>query len=170
MGSSRWLFGAAMGVIALGQAGQAIAGEIEGNVIDDSGTAALRAVQVEIEELDRSANTGSDGRFRFVEVPAGTYTLRATYIGAQAQETTVTVPATGSVKADFVLAGIDGQILVIGQRANLGSALSRKRASDTVSDVLTRDAIGQFPDQNVAESLRRLPGICLLYTSPSPRD
>ena len=162
MGSSRWLFGAAMGVIALGQASQAIAGEIEGNVIDDSGTAALRAVQVEIEELDRSANTGSDGRFRFVEVPAGTYTLRATYIGAQAQETTVTVPATGSVKADFVLAGIDGQILVIGQRANLGSALSRKRASDTVSDVLTRDAIGQFPDQNVAESLRRLPGINVL--------
>ena len=51
---------------------------------------------------------------------------------------------------------------VIGQSANQASALSRKRASDTVSDVLTRDAIGQFPDQNVAESLRRLPGINIL--------
>lgn len=48
---------------------------------------------------------------------------------------------------------------MIGQGANQANALSRKRASDVVSDVLTRDAIGQFPDQNVAESLRRLPGV-----------
>lgn len=161
MGSSRWLLGAAMGAIALGSA-PAIAGEIEGNVIDATGTAGLRAVEVEIEELDRKVATASDGSFRFVDVPAGTYTLRADYIGAQAQEVSVTVPATGSVDADFTLAGIDGQILVVGQRANLGSALSRKRAADTVSDVITRDAIGQFPDQNVAESLRRLPGVNVL--------
>lgn len=161
MGSSRWLLGAAMGAIALGSA-PAIAGEIEGSVIDATGTAGLRAVEVEIEELDRKAATASDGTFRFVDVPAGTYTLRADYIGAQAQEMTVTVPATGSVDADFTLAGLDGQILVVGQRANLGSALSRKRAADTVSDVITRDAIGQFPDQNVAESLRRLPGVNVL--------
>ncbi|WP_225899876.1 TonB-dependent receptor [Croceicoccus gelatinilyticus] len=150
-----------MGAIALGSA-PAIAGEIEGSVIDATGTAGLRAVEVEIEELDRKAATASDGTFRFVDVPAGTYTLRADYIGAQAQEITVTVPPTGSVDADFTLAGLDGQILVVGQRANLGSALSRKRAADTVSDVITRDAIGQFPDQNVAESLRRLPGVNVL--------
>ena len=56
----------------------------------------------------------------------------------------------------------DNEILVIGQAANLSSALSRKKEADGVSDVLTRDAIGQFPDQNVAESLRRLPGINVL--------
>lgn len=161
MGSSRWLLGAAMGAIVLGST-PAVAGEIEGNVIDETGTAGLRAVQVEIDELDRKATTSNDGSYRFVDVPAGTYTLRANYIGAKTQEMTVTVPETGSVEADFALAGIDGQILVIGQRANLGSALSRKRAADTVSDVLTRDAIGQFPDQNVAESLRRLPGVNVL--------
>ncbi|WP_144097636.1 TonB-dependent receptor [Croceicoccus sediminis] len=162
MGSSKWLLGAAMGAIALGQAAPAIAGTIEGKVIDQTGTAGLRAVQVEIEGTGRTATTGSDGAFRFVEVPEGTYTLRATYIGAQAQEMTVAVPATGTATADFSLSGLDGQILVIGQRANLGSALSRKRAADTVSDVITRDAIGQFPDQNVAESLRRLPGVNVL--------
>lgn len=51
---------------------------------------------------------------------------------------------------------------MLGQGANLAAALSRKRAADGVLDVLTRDAIGQFPDQNVAESLRRLPGINVL--------
>jgi len=165
MVSSRWLVGVAMGAVALGgalAANPAIAGEIEGNVIDATGTAALRAVQVQLVEAGRTATTGSDGSFRFVDVPAGTYKLRATYVGAAPQEMSVTVPATGSADAQFRLSGIDGQILVVGQRANLSSALSRKRAADTVSDIVTRDAIGQFPDQNVAEALRRLPGVNVL--------
>ncbi|WP_163595031.1 TonB-dependent receptor plug domain-containing protein, partial [Klebsiella pneumoniae] len=63
---------------------------------------------------------------------------------------------------DLVLGTEGSQILVVGQRANLLGALSRQRAADGVESVLTRDAVGQFPDQNVAESLRRLPGINIL--------
>ena len=75
----------------------------------------------------------------------------------------ITVTETGVLRVDVPLGGDSArEILVLGQSANQASALSRKRASDTVSDVLTRDAIGQFPDQNVAESLRRLPGINIL--------
>ena len=61
-----------------------------------------------------------------------------------------------------MILGTDGTILVLGQSANMTSALSRQKAADGVESVLTRDAVGQFPDQNVAESLRRLPGINIL--------
>src|SRR3546814_14179738 len=75
----------------------------------------------------------------------------------------VEVPETGRITVNVALSGADGgDILVIGQAANQSSALSRQRAADGVSSVLTRDAIGQFPDQNVAESLRRLPGVNIL--------
>src|SRR3546814_3822421 len=53
-------------------------------------------------------------------------------------------------------------ILIVGQRANLASAISLQRAAGTVETVLTRDAIGQFPDQNVAEAVRRAPGVNVL--------
>ena len=53
-------------------------------------------------------------------------------------------------------------VLVVGQRAMMESAINRQRDSDTVQSVVTRDAIGQFPDQNVAESVRRLTGINIL--------
>ena len=53
-------------------------------------------------------------------------------------------------------------VLVVGQRAMMESAIARQRASDTVESVVTRDAIGQFPDQNVAESTRRLTGVNIL--------
>lgn len=75
----------------------------------------------------------------------------------------MSVPEDGYVRTNVMVGGGDArEILVIGQSANLASALSRKRANDGISDVLTRDAIGQFPDQNVAESLRRLPGVNVL--------
>ncbi|MEZ5936692.1 MAG: TonB-dependent receptor [Hyphomonadaceae bacterium] len=53
-------------------------------------------------------------------------------------------------------------VVVIGQRAMMDNAVDRQRSSDIVESVITRDAIGQFPDQNVAESVRRLPGVNIL--------
>lgn len=139
------------------------AGTIVGTVSDPSETRGLQSAQVRIVELDRVVTTGRDGRYRFPNVPAGTYTLETRYVGADTVQTSITVSETGLTSADIVLrSGANNEILVIGQGANQASALSRKREADGVSSVLTRDAIGQFPDQNVAESLRRLPGINIL--------
>ena len=158
-------FASRVGLIALSTAlaAPAIAGDIRGTVIDETGTAALRSAEVRIVELDRTATTERDGSFLFAEVPAGEYTIEVRYIGAETERRTIAVPETGTLALTFELASAQGEdILVVGQRANQASALSRKRESDVVSDVLTRDAIGQFPDQNVAESLRRLPGVNVL--------
>ncbi|MEL7728034.1 TonB-dependent receptor [Citromicrobium bathyomarinum] len=154
-----------VGMFALASAiaAPAIAGEVSGVVVDSTDTVALRAAEVRIVELDRTVPSERDGSFLFADVPAGEYTIEARYVGAETARETVTVPATGTVSITLQLSASGGEaILVVGQRANQASALSRKRESDVVSDVLTRDAIGQFPDQNVAESLRRLPGVNVL--------
>ncbi|WP_395329792.1 TonB-dependent receptor [Novosphingobium sp. BL-8H] len=139
------------------------AGEVSGNVHDAAGVRALQSASVRIVELDRSVETDRSGQYIFGDVPAGTYTLEARYVGAEVTTQSVTVPTTGRVSGNFDLAAIGGgDILVTGQTANMTSALSRQKAADGVVSVLTRDAIGQFPDQNVAESLRRLPGVNIL--------
>lgn len=137
--------------------------EIRGVVIDETETVSLQSAVVRIAEIDRQAVTERDGSYRFVDVPAGTYTVIARFQGVPEERQTVTVPASGVVTANFLLGGDNAaNILVFGQRANQSNALAREYASDRIVDVLTRDAIGQFPDQNVAESLRRLPGINVL--------
>jgi TonB-dependent receptor len=150
------------GLALMTLAAPAMAGDVAGMVVDGSNTIALRSANVRIAELGREAVTSADGSFLFAGIPAGTYTVVANYVGAPAQELTITVPATGIARADFALGAESGAILVYGYGANQASALSRKRENDRVSDVLTRDAIGQFPDQNVAESIRRLPGVNVL--------
>lgn len=158
----RLAVGSAAIALAAGLAAPAVAGEVAGVVADASDTAGLRAAEVVIEELGRRTVTSGDGVYAFNDVPAGTYTITARYVGAEAVRSSITVPAEGLVRQNFTLGESGTNILVRGQSANLASALSRKRAADGVSDVLTRDSIGQFPDQNVAESLRRLPGINVL--------
>ncbi|WP_417621424.1 TonB-dependent receptor [Parasphingorhabdus sp.] len=139
------------------------AGTLSGTVSDPSETRGLQSAQVRIVELDRVVTTERDGSFRFADVPAGTYTLETRYVGADTIQTSVTVTETGMTVANIILrTGSGNEILVIGQSANQASALSRKREADGVTSVITRDAIGQFPDQNVAESLRRVAGINIL--------
>ncbi|WP_150290063.1 TonB-dependent receptor [Sphingobium estronivorans] len=149
--------------LALTTPAAALAGTITGTVSDGTGTRALQSTQLRIVELGRVAEAGRDGSYRFPDVAPGTYTLEARYVGADPVRATVIVPATGDVDADIRIGStIDSSIIVVGQVANQASALSRQRAADGVESVLTRDAVGQFPDQNVAESLRRLSGVNIL--------
>ena len=138
------------------------AGQVTGTVSDVTGTRVLPSAQVTLVELGRSIEADDQGRFRFTDVPAGTYTLRVLYTGAEPVETRVTVDASGELVQDVAVGGSSGDILVTGQRANLASQLTRQRGADGVESVLTRDSIGQFPDQNVAESVRRAPGVNVL--------
>ncbi|MDB5705800.1 MAG: TonB-dependent receptor [Sphingomonas bacterium] len=50
-------------------------------------------------------------------------------------------------------------IVVTGIRASIEASLQAKRNNDTISEVITAQDIGKFPDKNVADSLGRLTGV-----------
>jgi outer membrane cobalamin receptor len=51
------------------------------------------------------------------------------------------------------------EVVVTGIRSSLQSALSEKRASDGLIEVIVADDIGKLPDQNLAEVLENISGI-----------
>lgn len=53
------------------------------------------------------------------------------------------------------------EIVVTGTRAALNLAIEVERRADNLVNVVAAEDIGQFSDQNVAESLQRVPGISL---------
>jgi len=162
---TKLLMGASLASLAF--AGAALADTVTGRVTDSAGVRALQGARVRLVELNRTTEVGPDGMYRFTDVAPGAYTLRVDYSGAATNERAITV-AGGEVVVNVGLnaavagAGELEPVVVIGQRANLSSSVSRQRAAEGVESVLTRDAIGQFPDQNVAESVRRLPGVNVL--------
>jgi iron complex outermembrane recepter protein len=53
------------------------------------------------------------------------------------------------------------EVIVTGFRASLADALQNKRESNQIIESVSAEDIGKFPDQNVAESLQRLPGVSI---------
>lgn len=77
-------------------------------------------------------------------------TVIATALPAQAQDAAAPVQQDDSQAED---------IIVTGFRESLESALNAKRDSNLIIESVTAEDIGKFPDQNVTESLQRLPGV-----------
>ena len=74
-----------------------------------------------------------------------------------------TPQATQAAGADAALPeGVTPEdILVVGTRASLQSAIARKRKAGTVVDSIVADDIASFPDKNVGDSLARVTGVQL---------
>jgi len=147
--------------LSLLAAAPAVAQQVTGKVTDASGRFALEGAVVSIPSLDRTATTDGAGAYRFASVPPGEYEVMVSYIGAAPVSRTVTVDADG-VMADFQLGSqvtLTDNVLVVGQRGSLYASLNQERAADNIVEVLSADAIGRLPDQNVAESARRISGV-----------
>lgn len=139
-------------------------GRIEGQVKTTDYGIALEGVKVRIVELNRDATSQRDGRFIFVDVKPGTYTVETSYIGADAISRRINVTDNATTKTLFQLSGVSGiveNVIVIGQAAGLNKALNKQRAAENIITAVSADAIGQFPDTNVSESLQRLPGLSI---------
>src|SRR5690606_21943932 len=70
---------------------------------------------------------------------------------AIAQDSAPQMPGPDAVDLDAVV--------VRAQYESQARAIDSKRSSDAIQDGISSDSMGQFPDQNVGESLSRLPGI-----------
>jgi iron complex outermembrane receptor protein len=71
----------------------------------------------------------------------------------------LSVGFTASAYAQDEAASEDTVVVVKGIRKSLQSALKQKRNADRVSEVITAEDIGKFPDKNVADSLSRATGV-----------
>lgn len=88
-----------------------------------------------------------------------------------------TALAQESAEADSAAAAAAGQsptdldtVTVTGFRGSLAEALNMKRDSVGAVDAIVAEDIADFPDQNIAESLQRIPGITITRDSGEGRN
>ncbi len=55
----------------------------------------------------------------------------------------------------------DEEIIVTGFRSSLNAALDEKREASGIIDVIKAEDIADFPDNNLAESIQRIPGVAI---------
>ncbi|CUS48075.1 MAG: TonB-dependent receptor [Idiomarinaceae bacterium HL-53] len=132
---------------------------VEGTVVNNNGQP-LAGVQVQVVGSMQSVFTNDDGQFVIRQVDAGEVTLRFQYLGLPTREETLQVTDAGVAPLQVALSDYENmeRITVTGQRDAANRALNQYRASDAVANFIAADDMGQFVDQNVAESLQRIAG------------
>ena len=152
-----------VGTVLLALSHTALAQNVTGEITDPGRTVAFPGAIVRVEGLPGSTTSDERGRFRLGNVPAGSYTLIVSYVGTEDTSISIQVPEEGVDLGDVVIGATSvaalEEIIVVGQAAAFASALNQERSANNLVSVLDTDAMGQFPDQNVAESLRRLTGV-----------
>ena len=156
--------------IAKADAEKVATGEVSGVVSDAVRGGFLVGAEVRLSGVNVVAVTDSEGQYTFRSVPVGKYTVDASYLGRPSRQTEVTVSQNEVSGVDLVLGatGDNNQVIesivVKGVRSQAESesrALQMQRSSNAIINVVSADAVGQFPDQNIAAALSRLPGIAV---------
>ena len=135
-------------------------GIITGKVIDVRTGANLRGAKITIEETGQWTSSDNLGRYRFVGVPEGEYTLTVSFLGYARQSETIGVRGR-PVSHSFVLRGGDeiDEIVVFGQLSARAQALNEERTAENSTTIISSDFLGQFDGTTIAETLRRAPGV-----------
>ncbi len=112
------LFIAAAGAVAVSAQSQITSGVIQGTVTDTAG-AVVPGANVEVKNLEtdmtKNTSTDEDGRFSFLQLPSGRYTLTVTKQGFSKliqQDFPLTVGQTISLNLDMQVSGVEGVVTI----------------------------------------------------------
>ncbi|MFH5832332.1 TonB-dependent receptor [Halalkalibaculum sp. DA384] len=149
-------------VLGISFSGYAQDGEIRGEVLDERRGEALPGANIKLEGTSKGTSTDRDGRFVFRGLNPGSYTIVASYLGYETQQIDVEVKAGEMTDLEIALTDnfveLDG-IMVNGVREGQSRALSRQKEAMNIKNIIDAELISTFPDPNVGESLKRIPGI-----------
>ena len=126
----------------------------------------LAGATVTLDGLPQRTATDRQGAFRLTGVPAGTHKLLVSCIGRAPGQQDVTVVAGRSLEVDVRLAsdvGYSETVTVTSDPITEGqaSALNQQKTALNITNVVSADQIGSFPDPNAAEALSRIPGVSI---------
>lgn len=141
----------------------AIAGEVVHGRVVNRGGEPLPGAEVRVRGSSQRAVTDAQGEFNLV-LPTGQAVLEVNYIGLPATSQTLAVAPGGADLAIMMgqTATDVADVVVTGVISDgVARSLNQQKNADGVVNVLSADAIGRYPDPNVAESLQRVAGIAI---------
>ncbi len=137
-------------------------GSIAGVVVDSVSGLALTGVTIRVNALGREVVSDRSGRFVLAMIPAGAHQVVTRYIGYAPVTRSVTVQDGQTATLNFSLSSSKttlGEVVVVATRTGQASALNQQKNAATVSNVVAADQIGRFPDANLGDALKRVPGV-----------
>lgn len=146
------------------QAAFAQNGIVSGRITDELGLG-MPGANVFIVDARKGMPTDVNGNYAIIGVPAGEHTIVVSFIGYKRIEKKIIVTAgKTTVFSEKMEAGLTegGTVLVVGDRLKgQAKALNQQKTNANITNVVAADQIGRFPDANIGDALKRIPGITI---------
>lgn len=151
-----------LAILACPLAAAAAQGVLTGTVVDARSGLTMTGASVEVPALSRRTLTDRTGRFTLTGMPPGRHVVVTRYIGyaPDSVETTIRdrVPATVTFRLAPVTSRL-GDLLITATRGGQAAAIAQQQNAVNVTNVVAADQIGRFPDANIGDALKRIPGV-----------
>lgn len=162
----RWLLTLAVAIASLPSGALAQErGVITGTVVDQATQRPLVGAQITIAGTQLGTITNQQGGFTITNVPAGTREVRASLIGFSAATRTVTVPAGGTARTEFVLAQTAVQIDALVVTAT-GQERRARELGNVVGNINVAEQVPLATVSTFSQVIQaRSPGVTVLQSS-----
>ncbi|TXE09570.1 TonB-dependent receptor [Seonamhaeicola algicola] len=147
-------------------------GNIQGAIIDEKGLPVPFA-NILIEADNKGVISDADGKFLFVNVSEGNKTIKVMYLGYADTETQVEVQAGKTVSVTIFIRtkALELENVVINSYNNgQAKALNAQKNKQNITNVVSTDQIGKFPDANIGDAVKRIPGITMQVDQGEARN
>lgn len=142
---------------------------LRGTVVDAETGETLIGALIEVEDSEQKAISDLSGNFSFSGLPAGIYTLKASYMGYVTATVQGESRDEGASAPSVVIAmqpdeqQLQGITVTAEERRNTGVALVRiTRESPVIITSISAEEISRTQDSNAGEIIRRVPGVSLI--------
>lgn len=108
--------------------------------------------------------TNQLGVASFQQIKPGNYSLIISYVGYQPKELKVDIKAGVNELTEQLTEGVTimNDVLVLGDRLKgQAKALSQQKNNLNITNIVSSDQIGRFPDASIGDALKRIPGITM---------
>ena len=145
-------------------------GAIRGRIIDNT-KQTLPGASIYIEKLHTGVTSDVNGFYTFPNLDPGTYTVKVTYVGYSPVELKITIPEGKTLDKDVILnEGLELQEVVVGGAfQGQRRAINSQRSNLGITNVVSADQVGKFPDSNIGDALKRISGINVQYDQGEAR-
>jgi TonB-dependent receptor len=145
---------------------QTSTGTIEGRVLDSLTGEPLPGATVVLEGSSLVVSTDRTGIFRLSGAPIGDQTLVVAYLGSADARVAIavktgTVTSAADVRLDKVAYSETVVVTADVIRGAQARALNQQKTASNITNVVSADQIGSFPDPNAAETMQRIPGVSI---------
>ena len=148
----------------------AMMGSIRGRITDATDNQVLPGASIVIEDLHTGATSDVNGFYTLTNLKPGTYKVKVSYVGYAPKTYTIKLSGNTVERNIQLTEGSElNEVVVNGAFYGQRKALQMQKENMGVTNVVSADQVGKFPDSNIGDALKRINGVNVQYDQGEAR-